>query len=286
MAINRHRMYAGPLGYLRALSGHPTDSPPDSQLTIPGSAHTSLSGRTTFDASGRLRRAWMLTWNWLDEDEETFLQSLLRRSAGADIRLMDPRKRNLAPEDVSTGGSSTLGTSAFSKVGAATLVWTAGAVPTALEGVVAGRLVWTAVTNTQTLYGTFEQVPVLAGSTYRVSAYVKTTTTFRFSARPFNTAGVEQAAVTDAVNNASTAGAWTRLSWLYTPAAGIGSAYFGLTATGSGNIETTGWSFQVDEALKEWTFGYGCPIVRIAPVASGGYYKAKYQNLQLQVLEV
>lgn len=285
MPINRYRMYAGPLGYLRALSGHPADSSPEPQLIIPGAAHTALSGATTFDSSGRVRRTWMLTWDWISEDEETWLQSLFRRSANADVRFMDPRSRNLAPEDVSTGGSSTLSTAAFTRVGGS-IAWAADSVPADLQGLVAGRLNWTGLANGNTLYATFERLPVIAGSTYRVSAYVKTTTTFRFSARPFNTAGVEQAAVTDAVNNPSTAGVWTRLSWLYTPAAGIGSALLGLTATGSGNIETTGWSYQIDESLAAWTFGYGCPVVRIAPVANGGYWRTKYRKLQLQVLEV
>lgn len=286
MAINRFRMYVGPLGYLRALPPHPSGAPPEPQLITPAVAHVALSGRSTEQRSGRLRRTWMLGWEWLTEDDETWLQALVRRSANSELRMLDPRKRNLAPEDVSTGGSSTLSVAAFTDVGAATPTWTAGGVPAALEGLLAGRVVWNAVTNTQTLYGTSERTPMVAGSTYRISAYVKTTTTFRFSARPFNTAGVEQAVVTDGTNNASTAGVWTRLSWLYTPAAGIGSAYFGLTATGSGNVETTGWQYQIDEPLAAWTFGYGCPVIRVAPVANAGYWKTRYHKLQLQLLEV
>lgn len=287
MPINRLRMYAGPLGYVRALSGHPSDAAPDASLVVPGAAHVSLAGRSTFDRSGRVRRIWNLSWRWIPEEEETFLQSLLRRSAGADIRFMDPRKRNLAPEDTSTGGSSGPGISSFTKAGgAATLAWSAGSVPADLAGVVSGRLVWNGVANTDTLYSTFERTPILPGSTYTISMYVKTTTTFRFSARPFDQAGAEQAAVTDATNQASTAGVWARRSWLYTPAAGVHSAYFGLTATGAGNIETTGWQYQIDQPLAAWAFGYGCPVVRVAPAANAGYFKDKYHNLQLQILEV
>ncbi len=286
MAINRHRFYAGPLGALRALPPHAADGAPEFALVRPAAVHTALSGRSTEDSTGRTRRGWNLAWKWITEDEETWLQALQRRTANAPLRFIDPRKRNLVPEDVATGGSRTRGVSAFTRTGAGTLVYTLSGVPTDFTGVLPGRLVWNGVTNTATLYGTLEKLPILSGSTYRVSAYVKTTTTFRFSARPFNTSDVEQAAVTDATNNASTAGVWTRLSWLYTPAVGIGSAYLGLTATGSGNVETTGWQCQIDEPLKAWTYGYGCPEVRISPAASGSYWRAKYHNLAFQVLEV
>lgn len=287
MAINRYRFYLGPLGYLTPLPGIPIQNVPAVQQGVPGAIHTSLGGRTTVDRLGtKTRRSWNLAFEWLTEDQELWIQAALRRSAALPLRVIDPRKRNLAPEDVSTGGSTSSGVTSWIKTGAATLVWTAGSVPTALEAIVAGRLVWTAVTNTQTLYGNSELTPMLAGSTYRVSAYVKTTTTFRFSARPFNLAGVEQATVTDATNNASTAGVWTRLSWLYTPAGGISSAYFGLTATGSGNIETTGWSYQVDESLKNWSFGYGCPEVVPSLSVAGSYWRIKYTNVPLALVEV
>jgi hypothetical protein len=276
----------GPLGYLRPLPPHPQDASPTVGLSIPGASHTSLGGRSTFDRSGRLRRTWNLTWSRLTEDEETYLQSLMRGSASASLRLMDPRKRNLLPADVASCGNETKGVTAFTDVGAATPTFTLGGVPTEFQGMLAGRLVWNTVTNTQTLYGTKEKLPIVAGSTYRISAWVKTTTTFRFSARPFNLSDVEQAVVTDATNNASTAGVWTRLSWLYTPAAGIGSAYVGLTATGSGNIETVGWMAQVDESLLTWTFGYGCPLVYVAPSADAPYWRTKYHGLTLQVSEV
>jgi hypothetical protein len=286
MAINRFRMHVGPLGLLKPLPGHPRDTAPDVPLRWPGALHESLSGRTTLDRAGPVRRSWGLSWDFLTEDQETVLQALLRGTAQSPLRLVDPRKRNLFPDDVSTGGSTSQGVTAFTDVGAATPVWTAGGVPTVFTGLLAGRIVWNTVTNTQTLYGTAEQLPVLAGSVYTFSAYVKTTTTFRFSARPFDSALVEGAAVTDAVNNASTAGVWTRLSWAWTPGAGTAAAYLGLTATGSGNIETTGWAVQIDEALKDWTFGYGCPQVFVIPAAAAGYWRTKYHRLQLTLVEM
>lgn len=286
MAINRFRFYVGPLGLMRPLPPHPRDSPPSAPIRQSGALHESLSGRTTLDRMGRVRRSWPLTWDWITEDAETHLQALLRSSPNAPLRFIDPRKRNLLPEDVSTGGSASLSTAAFTDVGAATPVFTSGGLPTDLTGLVSGRIVWNTVTNTQTLYGTSEQLPIIAGSTYRISAYVKTTTTFRFSARPFNAALVEQAVVTDGTNNASTAGVWTRLSWLYTPAVGIAAIYAGMTATGSGNIETCGWAAQIDEPLLAWTFGYGCPQVNAIPNVDAGYWKTKYQKLQMTFVEV
>lgn len=282
MAINRFRLYVGPLGYLRALPGHP--STPEFAQTVPGASHQSLSGRTTFDTSGRIRRGWNATWQWLTEDDETWLQALLRNSANYDLRIMDPRKRNLLPEDVSTGGSSTLGVSAFTELGAGAVAWVAGGVPSDLTVVVSGYLNWTGLTAAQRLYGSFENTPVIAGSSYTFSVYAKGTTNIQLTARPFDLAGVEQAVVVS-TGQAVTA-SWQRYSWVYTPAAGIGSVQFGLSAVGSGNVQTTGWSAQIDEALKAWSFGYGCPQVRVVPTANGSYWRDRYHNLTMQLLEV
>lgn len=286
MAINRYRMYVGPLGLMRPLPPHPASMPPDTSLRKVGALHESLDGRTTLDSLGRVRRSWALSWEKLTEDEETYLQSLLRGTANLPLRLMDPRKRNLLPEDVSVGGSRSQTAESFTDTGAATLAYSSGSVPVEFLGLAAGRLVWTGVTNTQTLYATEEKLPIISGSTYRISAFVKTTTTFRFSARPFDLLGVEGAVVTDATSNASTAGVWTRLSWLYTPAAGVCSIYPGMTATGSGNIETCGWMAQIDEPLANWTYGYGCPQVVVAPQATTGYWRTRYHAIQLALMEV
>ena len=282
MAINRFRLYVGPLGYLRALPGHP--SSPEFAQALPGAEHRSLSGRTTFDISGRVRRGWNVTWQWLTEDEETWLQALYRRSASLDLRLMDPRKRNLLPEDVSTGGSSTLGVTAFTELGAGAVAWVPGGVPTDLTAIVAGYLNWTGLTAAQRLYGSSENTPMIAGSSYTFSVYAKGTTNIQLTARPFDQAGVEQAVVVSA-GQAVTA-AWQRYSWVYAPAAGIGSAQFGLSAVGAGAVQTTGWSVQVDDTLKAWTFGYGCPVVRVSPSSNGSYWRDKYHNASLQLLEV
>jgi hypothetical protein len=156
-------------------------------------------------------------------------------------------------------------------------------VPTVFSGLLAGGVNWPAVTNAQQLWGTFEQHPVLSGSTYRFSVYVKGSTTFKLGARPF-VGAVEQANVLDATNNTAT-GAWTRFSWLYTPAVGVTSAYFGLNATGSGNLQTTGWMVQTDEALKAWTFGHGCPEIAANVSVAASYWKLR-SKFQLVLQEV
>lgn len=285
MAINRFRYYLGPLGALQPLPPLPQDQDPEVGLTLSGAEFQSLTGRRTLHLSGRGRRAWRFSWNKLTEDEELFIQAALRRTAAATLRYMDPRKRNLLPEDVSVGGSATLSTSAFVDVGAATPVFLLADVPTVFSGVLAGGINWPSVTNGQQLWGTTEQLPIVAGSSYRFSAYVKGSTTFKLGARPFNTAGVEQANVLDGTTNTAT-GAWTRFSWDYTPAGGLGSVYFGINANGSGNLQTTGWMVQVDEALANWTFGYGCPEVYVQPQMQGGQWRLKYHKATIMVVEV
>lgn len=288
MAVNRYRFYLGPLGALQALPRLPANNPPEFSLTVPGAGHTSLSGAVTVDriGNGKARRVWALNFENLKEDEELLVQAAIRRAANATLRLYDPRKRNSLPEDVSTGGSSTLSTLAFTDVGAATPVFLAADVPTAFVGLLSGGINWPTVTNTQQLWGTTERHPLLSGSTYRFSAYVKGSTTFKFGTRPFNTAGVEQATVLDGANTGTATGTWQRFSWLYTPAAGIASAYFGIQATGSGSLQTTAWQVQTDEALLAWTFGHGCPEVAAQLSVTGGYYKTKYHRLPLVLQEL
>jgi hypothetical protein len=276
MAVNRYRFYIGPLGFLLPMPGLPKSSPPQTSMSTPGASHTSLAGATTIDRTGRPRRTWGVNWDFLKEDEELVLQAALRRAANADLRFYDPRMRNSLPEDVSTGGSSTRSVAAFTDIGAATPVFLAADVPALFSGLLAGGINWPTVTNGQQLWATFERHPILSGSTYRFSAYVKGSTTFKLGARPFNTAGVEQANVLDGTTNTAT-GAWQRFSWNYTPAAGTGSAYFGINANGSGNLQTTGWMVQTDEALLAWTFGYGCPVVGLQLDSSGGYFKTRHK---------
>jgi hypothetical protein len=286
MAINRYRFYVGPLGALAALPRLLQSNSPELAQSIPAAEHRSLGGVGTVDRLGRTRRAWSLPYDMITEDQELVVQAVLRRSANATLRLYDPRKRNSLPEDVSTGGSTTRSVAAFTDIGAATPVFLAADVPTAYVGLLAGGVNWPSVTNAQQLWGTKEQHPLIAGSSYRFSAWIKGSTTFKFGARPFNAAGVEQANVLDGTTNTAT-GAWTRFSWVYTPAAGIASAYFGLNATGSGNLQTTAWLVQTDEStLKDWTFGYGCPEVTAVTEVSAGYWRTKYQKVSLVLREL
>lgn len=285
MAVNRYRFYLGPLGFLHELPPLPADSSPDGVMSIPGVEHRALGGRGTVDRSGRLRRSWNLRFAYMAEDDELAIQAALRRSANAPLRFYDPRKRNSLPEDVSAGGSITRGVTAFTDIGAATPAFLAGDVPTDFSGILAGGINWPTVTNGQQLWGTLERHPVVSTSTYRFSVYVKGSTTFKLGVRPFNAAGVEQANVLDGTTNTAT-GSWQRFSWLYTPAAGIASAYFGLNANGSGNIQTTGWSVQTDEALLKWTFGYGCPEVTVSLDVPFSYWRTKYHAEALQVREL
>lgn len=290
MPVNRYRYYVGPEGLLQALPGLPAGSNPEAPMVVPAANHVSLSGRSTQDRiwPARVRRVWKMSWEWLTEDEELRIQALLRMAARSPCRLLDFRKRNTLPEDISTCGTTTGTVTSFTDTGAATPVWTSGGVPLELLGLVGGRIVWSSVTNTQTLYGTSEKHPIFSGtfgSTYRMSAFVKSNTTFRLAARPFDLLGVEQATVQSS-QFASTASAWQRKEWLYTPLSGVTSAYFGLIANGSGNIETAGWQVQTDDTLRDWTFGYGAPTVLVEPDVSASYFRTKYHNIGLIVREV
>lgn len=286
MAINRYRYYLGPLGVMSPLPPFPARFEPEVTVRVPVADHVSLEGRSTQDRLGRVRRAWACRWEWLTEDEELRIQAALRGQAGGGLRLLDPRKRNIATEDISTTGAASLSLESFTFTGAGAAAFAPGGGPLDLLGITGGRIALTALTNGQTLYGTGEKTPVITGSSYRISAFVKSTTTFKFSARPFDLLGAEGAVVLDPTNRASTAGVWSRFDWNYTPAAGVSSFYFGITATGSGTIDTAGWMYQIDESLKNWTFGYGCPEVLVSAEVPTSYWRTKYHNLGLALREV
>lgn len=295
MTISRYRYYVGPEGLLQALPGFPADSRPEANMVLPAAEHVSLAGRITQDritTAGqgvRPHRLWKMGWDFLTEDEELRIQALYRMSNQSVLRLFDPRKRNSLPEDVSTGGSSSMTTTAFTKTGAGSVVWGSGGQPLEFLGLVAGRIAWTGATNGGTLYGTTERHPIMSGifgATYRFSAWVKTTTTFRLAASPFDLLGTPMS-VAQSSQFASTAGAWQRKDWLYTPASGVANANFGIIANGSGNIDTTGWMIQTDDTLRNWAFGYGCPQVTVDGAAPASYWRGdKYHGIQLILREV
>lgn len=287
MAINRYRFYLGPRGLLQPLPPLPAGASVEAPLRRPAADHVSLSGRTTRDYLGRVRRSWPLAWSWLTEDEELRIQAAIRGLAQGGIRLMDPRKRNLATEDISTGGGTTWSTASFT-ASAGTLAFSTGGVPLDFLGITNGRLVWTGATAAAELYGIGEQTPTVGGggSTYTVSMYVKSTTSFQLAARPYDLLGAEMTNVLDPTVNPSTAGNWDRFSWVYTPDSGACGIEFGIVAGGSGNIETTGWLYQIDQTLGKWTFGYGCPQVQVSADVSAGYWRTKYQNVGFVLTEV
>lgn len=285
MAINRYRMYLGTLGNLRAFPGHPKDQPPSPLQGVSGVLHESMTGLRTLDRFGKTKRAWTLSWDMITEDAETYVQSILRGSAQAPVYMIDPRKRNLLPEDVSTGGSISMSSEAFTEVGAGAVAYLGGDVPTALVGIISGAQSWTGLTASQKLWGSAQSIPVVSGSTYRFSVYAKGSTNIQLAARPFDAAGVEGASALNAVSTVT--GAWTRYDWNYTPGAGVVRFQFGLNSVASGTITTTGWMSQIDETLKAWTYGYGTPQVVPAPGnVQGGYWRTKYQALSLTMVEV
>lgn len=118
MAINKLRYYLGPLGNVKALPPMVGGSVyPEAPIRIPGGVHTALSGRVTTDRSGIPKRSWVMTWENLTEVDRLQIDAAIYRSAGLPLRLIDPRSSNRLPADASTGGSLTLGTSAFTSAG-------------------------------------------------------------------------------------------------------------------------------------------------------------------------
>lgn len=285
MAINRYRWYVGPYGALRALPPLPMGADPSVTPVIQGGIHRSLSGRVTRDRTGVVKRAWSFEWTRLKQDDLTVVESLIYGAVRPPLYLIDGRRKNILHPDVSSGGSLTRSKSNFT-ASAGVLTWSQATSPHAdLLGVSDGQLAWTGVVNTNTLTHATDRLPVLPGSTYRVSAYLLGTTTCRLTAFPFDAAGAAMATVTS--SNLVLTGAYQRFDFLWTPASNPASVRFGLTATGSGNITTTGWQVEMDQALSAWSFGVGCPAVTLGENPEGGYpLGLKYFRSTLNLIEV
>ena len=173
----------------------------------------------------------------------------------------------------------------FSLTGNPPLSYLPGSVPSALAGILAGAQTWSGLFLGTQLAATSEKMPILAGSTYLFSAYVAGTAQFKLMARPFDVAGAEQTLASGSTQTAT--GTYQRFSWTWTPSAGQVSAYFGLVAQGTGNIQTTGWHVGIDRpALDAWSFGVGCPAVVVDADIPASYWRAKFHRLRVTLREV
>lgn len=173
----------------------------------------------------------------------------------------------------------------FQALGVLPLAYLAGSVPTALVGYLGGGQDWSGLFLNSTLTAITEKMPIIAGSTYRFSVYAAGTAQVKLIARPFNSADVEQTVATGLTETLT--GTLTRYSWLWTPSAGQVSAWFGLQAQGTGNVQTTGWHVGIDRAsLDPWSFGVGCPEVFVDSDISVSYWRLKYHQMRLVLREV
>jgi hypothetical protein len=288
VAINRYRFYVGPVGGLRALPPFSPSLTPEASPIILGGNHVTLSGRVTRDRIAT-KRQWEIGWERLKQDDLLAIESFMLRAQTNPYFLIDGRRKNILHADASATGNASRSKSSFT-ASAGTLTFAAATMPTELVGVLDSHLTWTGVANTNTLRvaGTNSPpglwMPVLPGSTYTFSAYLLGTTTCRLTAFPYNAAGVAQTAATS--GNLTLTGSYQRFNWVWTPLAGEVAVNFGLTATGSGNISTVAWQVEMDQAVSNWAFGFGCPEVVLAESPSSTYPKYPYYGYSIKLLEV
>lgn len=284
MTINRYRFYLGNYGNLKALPPLPQGADPDVNTLVMGAVHQSLTGRVTRDRLGGNKRAWKFQWERLKQDDLTVIEGFTLGAFRTPYFLIDGRRKNILPADVSAAGSVSRTKAAFTP-SAGTLAFGLAANPPAeFTGVLDGCLNWTGVVNGNTLMMSGDRIPILAGSTYRFSAYLTGTTTCRLTAFPYDASNVAQATVTS--SNLTLTGSYQRFDFVYTPGGTSYSVRFGLTATGSGNISTLGWQAEMDQALSAWAFGFGCPMVVLGESPESGYPLYGFYRHSLSLLEV
>lgn len=252
--------WLGPLGALRALPSPSLGGAPEMVPVRTGGLHRSITGRPTLDRLG-IRRTWVLTWPYLDEDTHRWLSLLYAGLLGGPVWLLDPTAGNRLPVQVATAGSVEHGPEGFATAG--TLTWQATPVtpPDHPAPAGSGALTWTTADTGGGLLLTRSAVPVLPGEPVTFAASAASTVPVTLTAFVLNAADVVITTVSTAPATPSSGGARMRLTVPATD--GAASVRPGLVLGQAGTVTTSAWSLTSGPEPVEWSAGGGAAMVLI-----------------------
>lgn len=261
-----HQFHLGPVGGLRVLPSPSLGGGPDATAARIGGVHRSLAGRVTVDRLA-VKRAWTLTWPYLDPDTHAWLDALHLGAVAGPVWLLDPQRRNRLPARVATGGSVERTTAGFAPT-AGTVAWSTAA-PTSGTGI-AGGVVWTVPATSAQLLA--DPVPVLPGEALCVSAWVASTVVQVGLIAAFYTPAGAFAGLDSSTSTTVTPAAGQRLALTVTPPSGAGTARVGVITDASpagGPVATTGWQLESGTAASGWAPGGAAAQVAVDALTAG-----------------
>ncbi|MBM7771721.1 hypothetical protein JOD54_001925 [Actinokineospora baliensis] len=246
--------HLGRLGALRALPSPSLGGGPDATATRIGGVHRSLGGRVTVDRVA-VKRAWSLTWPYLDPDSHAYLDALYLGLVDGPLWLLDGERRNRLSPQVAATGAGTRTTAGFTPT-AGTLLWTPTVPSAPLR--LAGGLDWTPPTVGGSLAG--DRVPLVGGEPVTASAWVRAGVTTRVRLELYDT---DDSPIGHVDSPPSTPGADQRLvvSLIATSAAAARMALLVEANPSSAHVLTTAWQLEPAPAPTAWVPGGGAAEV-------------------------
>lgn len=278
MTIKVGLFYVGPVGALTPFPSVARDSNPDASPVRVGARHKSLDGTITDDILS-VKRTWVLSWEDLTESQWTVINAAFLRLYDAPYRMIDSRRVNHLPPNVAATGGFYRSSKGFSTNGAGVISRIVVTPPTELAGILNSAIKLNSHAVNDYLWATAETVPLLQGSTYRLSAWLKGSGNARLAVN-LSTSGVSTGSTV-----ALHATNWARTSMTFAPGASDTTATVGVQGlTAASEVHVTGLQLEIDTStLQPWATGAGCPeVVVIESPHSYPYLGASAKGATIQ----
>lgn len=278
MAVTKGLFYLGPLGNIVELPSVARGSNPDASPARIGGRHVSLSGRITDDLFG-IKRQWDLTWTYLDEEQWRPLHAAYLRHVRDGYRLIDTRMRNILAANIAATGGLFRNSRGFDTSGAGAVSQFDTTGPDALVGILDSAIKMNGHAANDYLWVTGEALPLIEGSEYRYSAWVKGSGNARLAI------DLEVFGVLTGATVALT-GTWQRIEMTGTADAIDRYGTIGVQGlSAASEVQVMGMMVQIDEPLDEWMPGSGCPEVTVTRLTHS-YPYVGYHSVNAVLQEV
>lgn len=279
MAVTKGLFYLGPLGHITEMPSVARGSNPDASFKTIGGVHHSLSGRRTDDVFG-VKKVWTLTWAYISEEQWALMHAAHLRLIRVGYRLVDTRMRNQLPASVAGTGGTLRNAEQFETSGGGGVAQFDATPPTALGGLLDSAIKMANHAANDYLWAAGQPVPLIAGSSYRYSAWVKGSGNARLAVKR-DSSGISTG------STVALGGTWQRLDLVFTPGGSDTWATVGAQGlSAASEVHIMGMMVQLDDpALADWVPGFGAPEV-VVDKLQHGYPYVGYHGVQAVFEEV
>lgn len=274
----------GPVDRLLKLTS-PDEEVPATPARV-GATTRSLNGIGTVQTFG-FKRAWDLTFKYLDEEELADLEAFYREDIQGPYRLFDPMRKNLLNREVSAPSSTSEGVGLTASTAANATLKLGQIIPELSPTSRTTRklnVVSTAANDLRRSEGKAWDAFVV-GDPLTFSCWVDNisgaapTPYIQFKDRTGANVG------TRFTGTATSATGYGRVTVTATPPGGARFVEVGLNSSAANEFDTTGWQLEYGSTATAWVPGYGVPVVAVDSLELGYPIFGKY-NVRINVQEV